>query len=182
MDIISTLSKTISLAQRLKEISKNVSEAEFQDLLADLLNQLSSTKLEVASLKEQLVVLINENQVLKNKKVDETEKYLQLAKVLTNIKISIPSVVNNGESETINDLFSIFVNIQKQLVTGITNKAGQQDRTYWLYYEICPKLKIYGAVNLENIGGLEYQRFSLSDEGQKLLNKFDEQKLQKNDA
>jgi predicted nucleic acid-binding Zn-ribbon protein len=94
MDIISTLGNTISLAKRLKEISKNVSEAEFQNLLADLLNQLATIKVEVADLKDQLVALQEENKALKNKEVNEAESFSQLAKLLQNIKVTIPSSIN----------------------------------------------------------------------------------------
>ena len=177
MDIISTLGNTISLAKRLKEISKNVSEAEFQNLLADLLNQLATIKVEIADLKDQLVALQEENKALKNKEVNEAESFSQLAKLLQNIKVTIPSSINNGEGETTNDFFSIFVNIQKQLVTGITNKAGEPKRTLWLYYEICPKLKVHGVVSLESIPGVEYQRFSISKTGEEFLHHIDKKKL-----
>ena len=36
MDIISSIGQAIDLAKRLREISKNIAEAEFKNLLADL--------------------------------------------------------------------------------------------------------------------------------------------------
>ena len=78
MDIISNIGNTISLATRLKEISNNIAEAEFQDVLADLSKQLSSLKLEASSLEEQLLNLRKENKALRNKAIDESEKLSQL--------------------------------------------------------------------------------------------------------
>ena len=65
MDIISTISNSISLVQRLREISKNIAEVEFKNLLADLSNELADLKLEAAVLKEKIVALQEENQLLK---------------------------------------------------------------------------------------------------------------------
>ena len=54
MDPITTLDHAITLVRRLREISKNVAESEFKNVLADLANQLADAKLEIAALKEQL--------------------------------------------------------------------------------------------------------------------------------
>jgi regulator of replication initiation timing len=65
MDIISTISTSIALAQRLREISKNVADAEFKNLLADLSSELADLKLEAAALKERIASLQEENALLK---------------------------------------------------------------------------------------------------------------------
>jgi hypothetical protein len=74
MDIISTISTSITLAKRLREISKNVEDAEFKNLLADLSNELADMKLGAAALKEQLAILQEENTLLRKNapKLDET--------------------------------------------------------------------------------------------------------------
>lgn len=65
MDIITTISSSITLAKRLREISKNIENAEFKNLLADLSSELADLKLEAASLKERLAALQEENSLLK---------------------------------------------------------------------------------------------------------------------
>ena len=65
MDIISTISTSITLARRLREISKHIEDAEFKSLLADLSNELADMKLEAAALKERLSALQGENALLK---------------------------------------------------------------------------------------------------------------------
>lgn len=59
-DLISTVSAAISLASRLREIGKNIEDAEFKNLLADLSMELADTKLKVAD-------LVTENAELKEK-------------------------------------------------------------------------------------------------------------------
>lgn len=57
MDVISSLSNAITIASRLREISKNISEAEFKNLLADLSLELADAKIEMVSLKEEIATL-----------------------------------------------------------------------------------------------------------------------------
>ena len=60
MDIISPINNSLSLLSRLREISKNVSEAEFKNILADLSLELADAKLAAATLKEQIYELEEE--------------------------------------------------------------------------------------------------------------------------
>lgn len=66
MDVLATLNHSISLVSRLREISKNLSEAEFKNLLADLSSELADAKIHIAELKTQLAVLAEENRSLKS--------------------------------------------------------------------------------------------------------------------
>jgi predicted RNA-binding Zn-ribbon protein involved in translation (DUF1610 family) len=59
-DLISTVTTAIGLASRLREISKNIEDAEFKNILADLSLELADTKLKMAD-------LISENASLKEK-------------------------------------------------------------------------------------------------------------------
>lgn len=74
MDIISSVSTSITLVQRLREISKNIAEAEFKNLLADLSSELADVKLEAAALKEKLAALQEENRVLQQTTPSQNEK------------------------------------------------------------------------------------------------------------
>ena len=65
MDIITSVSQSLTLVQRLREISKNIAEAEFKNLLADLSSELADVKIEAAALKERVAALQEENRVLK---------------------------------------------------------------------------------------------------------------------
>ena len=65
MDIITTISSSIALAKRLREISKHIEDVEFKSLLADLSGQLADMQLEVAQLKSKIASLQEENALLK---------------------------------------------------------------------------------------------------------------------
>ena len=65
MDIVTIVGNSISLVKRLREISNNIAEAEFKNLLADLTDKLADLKLEAANLKEELATLREENRVLR---------------------------------------------------------------------------------------------------------------------
>ena len=74
MDLISGLSNSITLAKRLREISKNIEDAEFRNVLADLSSELADLKLEAASMKERLASLQEENALLKQVSSPTDEK------------------------------------------------------------------------------------------------------------
>lgn len=57
-DLITPLSTALSLASRLREISANIRDAEFKNLLADLNLQLADAKMQMADLMEQNRLLV----------------------------------------------------------------------------------------------------------------------------
>lgn len=65
MDIISSLSHSLTLLSRLREISKNINEAEIKNIIADLSTELADVKLNAVNLKEEIVKLKEENRQLK---------------------------------------------------------------------------------------------------------------------
>ncbi|MCD6191425.1 MAG: hypothetical protein J7K14_07835 [Sulfurimonas sp.] len=64
--MISIINNTINLVNRLQEVSKNINEIEFKNLLADISNSLADAKLEVISVKEELVKAKERNQILES--------------------------------------------------------------------------------------------------------------------
>jgi regulator of replication initiation timing len=52
-DVLSSIGHAISLAKRLREVSKNIEDAEFKNLLADLNLELADTKLALAGMIEE---------------------------------------------------------------------------------------------------------------------------------
>ncbi|MEX1014156.1 MAG: hypothetical protein WDZ80_03280 [Candidatus Paceibacterota bacterium] len=67
MDIVSSISHSIQIVKRLREISKNIEVAEFSNLLADLSNELADSKIEVVKLKQEKVKLEEKIQKLETK-------------------------------------------------------------------------------------------------------------------
>jgi len=64
IDPLGAVDRSIALVKRLREISKNVAEAEARNLLADLSNELADAKLEIANLKVELANQIEANRKL----------------------------------------------------------------------------------------------------------------------
>ena len=63
-DLITSVSTAITLATRLREISKNIENAEFKNLLADLSLELADAKLKIADLMSENSELIQKIQTL----------------------------------------------------------------------------------------------------------------------
>lgn len=66
LDVLAGIDNAITVVRRLREISKNISQVEFKNLLADLSNPLADAKLNIAELKGQLAAQAAEIQLLKN--------------------------------------------------------------------------------------------------------------------
>lgn len=65
-DIIGSIGQAISLAKRLREVNRNIGDAEFSNILADLNIELAETKLTIAELMEKNAQLQIESQKLKD--------------------------------------------------------------------------------------------------------------------
>lgn len=73
IEYFAALNASIDLAKRLKEISKNIENAEFKNLVADLYNELGDAKMAMAELKEKNAELMEENQALKTAKPENKQ-------------------------------------------------------------------------------------------------------------
>ena len=71
-DPVSAIGLAWSSAKRLREISKNIAEAEFKNALADLIVELADAKVEVAEMKSQLAAQADE--IRRLKAADPSEK------------------------------------------------------------------------------------------------------------
>lgn len=63
VEIINTISTALSIASRLKKISKNITDADFRNLLADLSIELADAKLKIAD-------VVAENAKLKERVIE----------------------------------------------------------------------------------------------------------------
>ena len=64
--VITSINNAITLAQRLREISKNIEDAEFKNVLADLGLEIADTKLALAQVTEENAQLKSELTKLKH--------------------------------------------------------------------------------------------------------------------
>lgn len=64
-DILVGINNAIMIVGRLREVSKHISEVEFNNLLAALSGELADAKLQIADLKEKLAIQAQEIQSLR---------------------------------------------------------------------------------------------------------------------
>ncbi len=72
-DLMSTMATAISLAGRLREISKNIEDAEFKNILADLSLELADAKLAMADIQVKALDKDKEIETLKEKLKNKTK-------------------------------------------------------------------------------------------------------------
>lgn len=74
MDVVSSVNSAIAIASRLREVAKNINEAEIRNMLADLALELADVKMALAEQKEHMSSLMEENRVLKEAHLNEREE------------------------------------------------------------------------------------------------------------
>lgn len=136
-----------------------------------------------------------ENQKLLKENIELKEKYLKL-KNKTNIDtfsngldyeeikntlvkktIKIPKGRFGTTQERTIDLFSIFIRIRNQLVTGVDNRHGTSDDEAFIYYHICPSFLTLGLLDKTKISNkTTAEKFQLSKDGNKFLLLYDREK------
>jgi hypothetical protein len=137
---------------------------------------------EITKLNTEVRELTKENSILTKKisqhpKLINSAEFEDLEKILDSIEIKIPPNAVNGKENIIKTLFSLFINVQESLVTGITNQTQQDEATYFLYNNVCPKLQIHGLVQNEKVASVRWRRFSITKKGQEFLVHLEKQKL-----
>lgn len=66
MDLLGSVNSTISILGCLKSASKNIEDAQFKSLLADLSLEISELKLQLSGILEENMILKEENQKLRS--------------------------------------------------------------------------------------------------------------------
>src|SRR2546425_9294238 len=72
--LIRTIKGAVATIGKLREITKNMEQAELKGTIANLANQLADAQLQVAELKNKMLALQAENQALKSKHNEEKPK------------------------------------------------------------------------------------------------------------
>jgi Domain of unknown function (DUF4062) len=73
-------------------------------------------------------------------------------------------------------VFALLSACRDRLITGVTNSQNSNSIEIFLYYNVCPKLEIYELAVLENVSGMQWQRYRLTQKGKALLVLLDKQK------
>ena len=128
---------------------------------------------EIKKLNEENRKLKNEIEI-KNKRIEtltnnKTSELQELHEILLETSITIPPGTLGIEKGLDTSLLKIFTSCQKSLINGITNDIHMNDNDNYLFYTICPKLKIHNLMENEKVTGVKYRRYVITETGTKLL-------------
>jgi len=169
----------LSVHESLADFNQNrdlkgwVSAGEIEDT-SNLYEELRALRAENSSLKEAL----DKAQKASTPRVSESaSEFEELRELLNGIEVKIPDDAAGGEGFT-SDLLSIFISMRDSLTTGITNQAGSDAGSNFLYHNIAPKLAVHGLMENEKIAGVRYRRSFVSKKGLEFLAYYDRKKAQ----
>jgi hypothetical protein len=158
----------------------------------DLKGWISATEvIDTKPLVDELAKLAEENRALREaleksktvktpaKKAEAKERDLatnELANLLAAIDIKIPAGLAGGKETTV-DLLNIFFNNKDTLISGVTNAHGISDAETFYYFNICPKLQVYGLTANEAVPGVRWRRSYVTPYGAKFLAEIERQQI-----
>lgn len=140
---------------------------------------------EITKISQENSNLKNKNEKLQRqlnglKALNQPDDFQTTFYVLESINVKIKKDLLKLESDIDRSLLECFLAIKEKLVNGITNQMDQVDYFYFLYDEICPKLAIHGLVQNQEVKGVRYRRFVLTQRGIEFLASVEKQKYIQN--
>lgn len=140
---------------------------------------------EISQLSKQVAELSKENSVLKeklmnSKKSGSEHEFRDLETVLKSIEIKVPPSAAEQEDGIELDLYTLFIQLKDEIITGVTSQPGQHESYSFVYNNVCPKLQIHGLVQNEKVVGVRWRRFSITKQGQEFLAYIERKKILEN--
>lgn len=132
---------------------------------------------QITALQKEKDFLSKENASLKKitKNDQNGEDFMELINILEKEKISLKRIksVNTDEALEIPDeitLLHAFESTQTRLILGVRNNAGMSEDDKFVFYDVTPRLQIYGLARLEDVSkNSQIRRAIITDKGQNLL-------------
>ena len=133
-----------------------------------LLDEIGRLGQEIEKLKTQLIN--TDKKLIKSTKINKSApEFHELWELLSSIKIHIPKKASKTERAFTANLFEKFMDNKEQIITGITNQAGTDQPSLFLYYDVCPKLQIHGLIINKNVTNVQWSRFEITTKGTEFL-------------
>jgi hypothetical protein len=145
-----------------------ISGTEIQDNTApveeirSLRDENSSLSAEVSRLK----LVVEQN---KKSGTNEVNDFKELIEVLSAIELTVPPELRDREDDPKMDLLTFVIASRDVLVRGVTNRAGIDNGTRFIYHNVMPKLQVHDLAINEKVAGVHYRRSALSKKGLELL-------------
>lgn len=124
---------------------------------------------EIESLKRELMQ--------SEKRQDDEQSFEDLIKLLDETRLKTPLLVEGikfrggegiqeGKDYT---LLELLTSLGNALTTGIHNSSGMNALGTFCFFNLLPKLQMYGLANSESVNGVTWRRFALTPKGINLL-------------
>ena len=113
-----------------------------------------------------------------------TDEMRELIDTIDSVEINAKALKKETDNNKLPDkipLINLFFGFKENLITGVTNKYGISEVQRFLYFNVCPRLQVYGLVKNEKIPGVQYRRFAITEKGTKLIAYIEKNKLLKID-
>lgn len=150
-----------------RELSGWISGKEVPDTKG-LIDEVTKLNQENSDLKSKNALLQKKLDVLK--KSDQSYDFDDIFMILDGIKVKVKKELVDTKEDMETTLLTFFYANKDRLVLGVTSRSNQDNYTYFIYQEICPKLAIHGLVESQDVkGGYTYRRFLLTKKGMDFL-------------
>jgi hypothetical protein len=139
-----------------------VREDQLPDV-AELINQIKDLKSENLELKTQIKVSESTDyDTIGDYQFDDVKNALK------KIPVSIPQVISNIDPFESN-AYELFIAFQRRLSAGINNKMGASDLYSFLYFNLCPYLRIYELTDIVKVPNVQWTIFQTTKLGNRFL-------------
>ena len=169
-DIKLAVHETLSDFQARHEFSGWVPGSEVSDskeLMEDI-RRLSQQNGELETENRELAAQI-ERLSKKGKTNFSEEEFEEILRTLRPMEISTSIGAEEGDEPRRLSLVSIINATKDNLVTGVENRHDMSDLSSLLFFNVFPKLKVFGLAEPEKIAGVQYRRKRLNAKGRDFL-------------
>jgi Domain of unknown function (DUF4062) len=132
---------------------------------------------DISSMNAKIDELTIENDNLKKAKAEREKTspsnseidYSDLVEILKETVVRIPAELANHQEDIKRSLLEIFIKNQEALISGVTNQHDANETEIFYYYNIMPKLQVYGLAVNEKVVGVRYRRSYITQAGLNFL-------------
>lgn len=161
-----------------RELSGWVSGSDIIDS-KPLMEEVSKLSSENTELKEKINQLEHRLATIPVPSKAESAKLEELKEILSKTKIKLPKNISKADKDVQITLLKAFDVAKEELITGLFNQSGMSDHEQFIFFNVSPKLQIYGLVDNEKVAGVQYRRYYVTTLGLSFLAYIEKSKLEK---
>ncbi len=137
-----------------------------------LLSEIDRLTNENAVLREEVSQL--RSKVKAGNATNEETEFADIMTALHETMLTLPEVLRTrGEPEKESVLIALFAH-QAAFITGICNNYGMLQQDQYLFFQVGPKLQVWGLAETEKVTGAKYRRYYLTKKGERFLAYMDQ--------